>query len=71
MPVPHEELLEALGSSSTNEVVARLRRLAHMPPIQLENLARAALNENWGEKLLGGHPKPATSGHLKTGHHGA
>lgn len=51
MPVSHEELVSALGDPQTNEVVARLRRLAHVPQVQLENLARAALNENWGTDL--------------------
>src|SRR5262245_15150836 len=51
MPIPKAELLEALGSEYTNEVVARLRRVAHIPRHQLENLSRAALNENWGTEL--------------------
>lgn len=61
MPVAKQDLLAAMGSAYTNEVVARLRRLAHIPRIQLENLARAALNENWGtdwyvlEKYLAVH----------------
>ena len=48
MPVPKEELLAALGDSFTNQVVARLRRLAHIPDQQLSSLAGAALSERWG-----------------------
>jgi hypothetical protein len=61
MPLPKTELLAALGSAYTNGVVARLRRLAHIPHLQLESLAKAALNENWGadryvlEKYLAVH----------------
>jgi hypothetical protein len=62
MPIPsRDELLNSLGQSQTNEVVARLRRFAHIPRIQLENLARACLHENWGndfyvlEKYLAVH----------------
>jgi hypothetical protein len=61
MDVTREELLEVLGSAHTNEVVARIRKLAHLPRIQLDNLARSALNENWGadnyvlEKYLAVH----------------
>jgi hypothetical protein len=56
-----EELLVALGEALTNEVVARLRRLAHIPEQQLDALSRAALSENWGndnyvlEKYLAVH----------------
>lgn len=50
MPIPKEELVAALGSEYTNEVVARLRRLAHIPRVHLDALARAALNENWGSE---------------------
>jgi hypothetical protein len=48
MPVPKSELLSALGSSSTNEVVARLRRVAHIPDALLTDLSVAALSETWG-----------------------
>jgi hypothetical protein len=61
MPFEKEELLSALGDSYTNEVVARLRRLAHIPHGLLTELARASLSENWGtedyvlEKYLAVH----------------
>ena len=61
MPISKAELLAALGSAYTNEVVARIRRLAHTPRLQLENLARSALSETWGsdnyvlEKYLAVH----------------
>lgn len=61
MPVSKPDLVAALGAAATNEVVARFRRLAHMPRHQLEAVARAALNENWGadhyvlEKYLAVH----------------
>lgn len=51
MPVPKEEILAALGTSLTNEVVARLRRAAHVPRALLEDLHRSALSENWGNDL--------------------
>lgn len=56
-----QELLEALGDSYSNEVVARLRRLAHFPRQLRIDLARTALAENWGvddyvlEKYLAVH----------------
>jgi hypothetical protein len=55
------ELVTALGDAMTNEVVARLRRLAHIPDTQIAALGRAALSENWGrdnyalEKYLAVH----------------
>jgi hypothetical protein len=61
MPVPKEDMLGALGTSLTNEVVARLGRLAHIPDAQLAALSRAALSEEWGndnyvlEKYLAVH----------------
>jgi len=61
MPVPKEELLAQLGNAFTNEVVARLRRLAHIPDMRRADLSRAALSENWGigdyvlEKYLAVH----------------
>lgn len=61
MTVSKEEMLAALGDVFTNEVVARLRRLAHVPGAQLVTLSRAALSENWGtdnyvlEKYLAVH----------------
>lgn len=61
MCVPHEELVAALGHALTNEVVPRLRRLAHIPEPMLGNLSRAALSEVWGandyvlEKYLAVH----------------
>ena len=57
----HDELLEALGNSFTNEVVPRLRCLAHIPQQILSALAREALSEIWGphdyalEKYLAVH----------------
>lgn len=61
MPISQEEMLLALGDSYTNEVVARLRRLAHIPEVQLATLSRTALSEKWGnddyvlEKYLAVH----------------
>ncbi len=61
MFIAHEEMLAALGDSFTNEVVARLRRLAHIPVPQLTALKNAALSEVWGtdeyalEKYLAVH----------------
>lgn len=49
MFISQEELSGALGDSLTNEVVARLRRLAQVPQLQLQILSRAALSEMWGE----------------------
>ena len=51
MPVTKEEILSQLGNSFTNEVVARLRRAAHIPNIKLEELSRMSLSENWGNDL--------------------
>jgi hypothetical protein len=45
--IPKEDMLSVLGEVYTNEVVARLRRLAHIPEAQLSALSRAALSENW------------------------
>lgn len=61
MVISKQELLDALGTEYTNEVVPRLRRLAHVPRPLLQGLARAALAENWGpneyvlEKYLAVH----------------
>jgi hypothetical protein len=61
MFIPHEELIGALGDPFTNEIVARLRRLAHIPIAQLAALSRDALSETWGtddyvlEKYLAAH----------------
>ena len=61
MPFQKEELLVALGEPFTNEVVARLRRLAHIPQGIFTALSSAALSENWGndnyvlEKYLAVH----------------
>jgi hypothetical protein len=61
MPISKEDLLSALGNSFTNEVVARLRRLTHLPDNRLADLSRSALSENWGnddyvlEKYLAVH----------------
>jgi hypothetical protein len=41
--------------------VARLRQLARVGAEVTLNRLRA--------EILGGHPKPAIDGHLKTGHH--
>jgi hypothetical protein len=46
--VTKEELLEQLGSPLTNRVVDRLHRLIFIPPEVLGQLAREALNEEWG-----------------------
>lgn len=48
MPFRKEELLAALGDPFTNEVVARLRRLAHIPQGIFTSLSNAALSEKWG-----------------------
>lgn len=61
MEIDKNELLAALESADTNEVVARLHRVAHIPRQLFEALARAALHENWGansyvlEKYLAVH----------------
>jgi hypothetical protein len=61
MVVPKEEMLTALGTSLTNAVVDRLRRLAHLPETRLAELSAAALSETWGnsnyvlEKYLAVH----------------
>ena len=61
MPFLKEELLSMLGNAFTNEVVARLRRLVHLPVIRAADLSRAALSENWAndnyvlEKYLAVH----------------
>lgn len=61
MPFQKEELLATLGEPFTNEVVARLRRLAHIPQGIFTALSDAALSENWGtdkyvlEKYLAVH----------------
>lgn len=51
MPITKEEVLASLGTSLTNEVVARLRKAAHVPRSMLENLSRSALSESWGNDL--------------------
>lgn len=61
MSFEKEDLLNALGDSSTNEVVARLRRLTQMRSDILASLSNNALSENWGndnyvlEKYLAVH----------------
>jgi Domain of unknown function (DUF3825) len=61
MSFKKEDLLAALGEPYTNEVVARLRRLAHIPQAIFTELSKAALSENWGtdnyvlEKYLAVH----------------
>jgi len=49
---PREELLAALGSPVTNEVVARLRGFAHVPYSLLERLRDDALAEVWGQNFF-------------------
>ena len=44
-----DEMLSTLGTSLTNAVVDRLRRLAHIPEWRLAELSRAALSETWGD----------------------
>lgn len=51
MPITQQELLDALGTRFTNQAVARLRALTHIPRGLLESLANAALSENWGNEL--------------------
>jgi hypothetical protein len=51
MRIQKDELIDALGSPYTNEVVARLHRLCFIPRLQLEKLASACLTENWGNDL--------------------
>ena len=41
---------------------------AALPEGTIEDVDIASLEPGWNG--LGGHPNPATSGHLKTGHHG-
>ena len=62
MPVVSKgEMLSALGTSVTNGVVDRLRRLEYFPETRLGELSRAALSETWGngnyvlEKYLAVH----------------
>jgi hypothetical protein len=61
MPVSKNELLQALGDRMTNQVVARLRCLAHIPDHCIDGLKRGALSEIWGrdnyvlEKYLAVH----------------
>lgn len=61
MSFPKNELLDALGDPFTNEVVARFRRLAHIPQGIFTTLSSAALSEKWGndnyvlEKYLAVH----------------
>jgi hypothetical protein len=61
MSFQKEDLLAALGEPYTNEVVARLRRLTHIPQAIFTELSKAALSENWGrdnyvlEKYLAVH----------------
>lgn len=61
MAFQRDELLTALGDPYTNEVVARLRRFAHIPQGIFTTLSRDALSENWGadnyalEKYLAVH----------------
>lgn len=49
MLISQVELLAALGEPLTNAVVARLHRLAYVPPVQLGSLSHTALSEVWGE----------------------
>lgn len=42
-----DELLEQLGTASTNRPSDRLRRFAHLPEGSLQTLAKDALSENW------------------------
>lgn len=44
-----EEMLGALGSSATKEVVARFNKLGSVPNAILESLARDSLHEEWGD----------------------
>lgn len=46
-----EQLLEDLGSPTTNRVVARLRNFAYLLPHVLDNLAEKAMQESWGTDL--------------------
>src|SRR5271166_3408322 len=61
MPFSKEEMLARLDTAFTNEVVARLRRLAHIRGDLFAELSRMALSENWGndnyvlEKYLAVH----------------
>ena len=43
-----EELLEALGSSETNEPVKRFQRFANIPRSVINKIAQEALPEEWG-----------------------
>ena len=61
MLLSHDDLVNYLGEPYTNEVVARFRRLAHVPSALLTALGRSALSEVWGtenyalEKYLAVH----------------
>jgi hypothetical protein len=61
MPFAKDELLSAVGGAATNQVVHRLRCLAHISDARLSDLSRVALSENWGnddyvlEKYLAVH----------------
>lgn len=61
MFIAHEEMAATLGNAYTNEIVGRLRRLAHIPFAHLGKLSDAALSEEWGrdnyalEKYLAAH----------------
>jgi hypothetical protein len=46
--ISQDQLLNILGDPYTNQVTARLRRLAHIPEQLLRSLAEQALNEEWG-----------------------
>ncbi|NCT76501.1 MAG: DUF3825 domain-containing protein [Chitinophagaceae bacterium] len=46
--VSQQQLLEKLGSPLTNKVVDRLHKLIYIPVEQLEQLAKEALHEEWG-----------------------
>lgn len=48
MFIAHEDLVAALSNPYTNEIVARLRRLVHIPDAHLTRLAQTALSEIWG-----------------------
>lgn len=49
--ISQDLLLSSLGDPYTNQVTARLRRLAYIPDQLLRALAEQALNEQWGNDL--------------------
>ena len=49
MPVSHSEMIDALGSPATQNLVERLWRLVYIRDELIENLKNLSLAENWGQ----------------------